>query len=41
MALLGFYDIRTFECLNREIENKSFGYNSIFEGENDQAEEAI
>ena len=32
MAALGFYDIRTFECLGREMELKSFGYNSIFEG---------
>ena len=34
MASIGFYDIRTFECLNREMENKCFGYNSIYDGEN-------
>ena len=31
MASIGFYDIRTFECLSREMENKSFSYNSIFD----------
>jgi hypothetical protein len=35
MALLGFNDIRTFECLNRQMENAGFAYNSIYPSEND------
>ena len=31
MAKLGFYDIRTFECLNKELETTSFQYNSIYD----------
>lgn len=30
MAKLGFYDIRTFECLSRNIDTESFNYNSIY-----------
>ena len=29
MALIGFYDIRTFECLSREMNNNVFSYASI------------
>ena len=29
MALQGFYDIRTFECLSREMERSTFSYASI------------
>jgi len=37
MAKIGFYDIRTFEVLNHEIENKAFQYNSIFDKNNEEA----
>ena len=30
MAKLGFYDIRTFECLSRNVDIDSFAYNSIY-----------
>jgi hypothetical protein len=33
MAKLGFYDIRTFEILSREMENSQWLYNSIYEPE--------
>ena len=39
MANLGFYDIRTFECLSREIQTQKFYYNTIYENANAQAEE--
>ena len=29
MAMVGFYDIRTFECLSREMTNNVFSYASI------------
>lgn len=38
MAAIGFFDIRTFECLSHEIENKAFQYNSIFDKQNEVAE---
>lgn len=31
MAKVGFYDIRTFECLSKSQEVETFEYNSIFE----------
>ena len=36
MATLGFYDIRTFECLSREILQESFQYMSIFKNKDKQ-----
>ena len=30
MAKLGFYDIRTFECLSRTMDTDCFNYNSIY-----------
>lgn len=30
MAHLGFYDIRTFESLSRELINKPYNYKSIY-----------
>lgn len=33
MAKLGFYDIRTFETLSREMQNSCFQYKSIHETE--------
>ena len=31
MAKLGFYDIRTFETLNREVDVNTFNYKSIYD----------
>ena len=35
MALEGFYDIRTFECLSREMKVDAFEYNSIYKTQQD------
>ena len=40
MAKLGFYDIRTFETLNREVEKTTFNYKSIFDKVEDEDPEA-
>ena len=37
MAQLGFYDIRTFECLSRNMDIDSYNYNSIYK-DNDAGE---
>ena len=34
LAKLGFYDIRTFETLSREIKSETFHYNSVYEAQN-------
>ena len=39
MAKLGFYDIRTFETLSREMENACFQYKSINEQDDTPAEQ--
>ena len=41
MAKLGFYDIRTFETLNREVELGTFKFNSIYDKVEDDEPEAI
>lgn len=38
MAKLGFYDIRTFECLSRDFSNEYYTYKPLF-GETDQPSE--
>jgi len=38
MAKLGFYDIRTFECLSKSQEVDTYEYNSIFESKKDDEE---
>ena len=30
MAKLGFYDIRTFECLSRDFSNEYYTYKPLF-----------
>mmetsp|Transcript_7671 Transcript_7671/g.12900 ORF Transcript_7671/g.12900 Transcript_7671/m.12900 type:complete len:93 (-) Transcript_7671:54-332(-) len=40
MAKLGFYDIRTFESLSREMENTTFNYNSIYKDAEDKEAKA-
>lgn len=35
LALEGFYDIRTFECLSREMKQDVFEYNSIYKNNQD------
>jgi|TARA_B110000285_G_C14642754_1_gene388332 hypothetical protein len=40
MAKLGFYDIRTFETLNKEVELGTFNYRSIFDKIEDEEPEA-
>ena len=39
MAKIGFYDIRTFECLSREVQNQTFYYNTIYQQNQEQDEE--
>jgi len=35
MAEQGFYDIRTFECLSKEMQSSNFTYDSIYKDMND------
>lgn len=38
LATIGFYDIRTFECLSREMLQETFHYNSIYKADNEAVE---
>ena len=37
MAKVGFYDIRTFECLAREVQNEKFYYDTIYKKSENEA----
>lgn len=39
MAKLGFYDIRTFECLAREVQSHKFFYNTIYQNPDKEDDE--
>ena len=41
MAKLGFYDILTIECLNREYDTKKTGYRSIPDYEKQEVKSAV